>query len=355
MMLLNPGTSCRNEANLKIIRTVMRYPLATKVLIAVGILTGASTLFAQTTIFDDTFGAGNGDSTQSAAPADPTATSTAYEYFQQGGNPTAPTFPSAGDYHVAGRSTTSSISENEALFTSSPITLATAGDYLDLAITFTDTTQIYTAGGTINIGMFNSGGSKPAQGTRLDAAGEGTGGAVGWIGYVGRIGDTGAASQIYTRPAQGAGTANVNQSQDVLFNGASGSSTFNNPSGSTVGSSGAMFGAGLIQGDVYTLQLRYTVAANGGLTILDSLYNGTTDTGTAIYSQTDSTSATALEYSYDALAFGWRYNGTSSANVADFNQILVTDDIQATPEPTTLALGSAGLGLLGLFRFRRRS
>src|ERR1039457_6952922 len=238
-------------------------------------LTSPLTITAQTTVFNDTFGTGN-DTVQSATPQAPTANSTAFEYFQQGGNPTTPTVNS-GDLHLAGRTTSSSISEAEALFTATPVALTTVGNSIDLTVVFTDTQNIWPSGtpSTVNIGLFNSGGSSPAQGIRLDSTGEGTGGAVGWIGYAGRISGTNASS-LYTRPAQGAGLTNPNQSQDALFNGASGSSTFNNPAGTALSGMGFTGGTnqylgGLTGGSTYTLDYQISLSAAGSLTISNVL------------------------------------------------------------------------------------
>lgn len=308
---------------------------------------------AQTTVFNDTFGSGS--TAQSASPASPTANSTAYEYFQQGGTPATPTL-AAGDMHLAGRTTSSSISEVEALFTTTPVTLATVGDWIDLTVVFTDTQNIFPAGSasTLNIGLYNSGGVSPHQGVRLDSTSAETGGAQGWIGYVGRIHGT-SASSIYTRPAQ---TANgtTSQVQDLLFNGASGSSAYNNPTGATVGS-GTAFSAGMTAGSVYTLQFQIALSDVGTLTISNALYSGgAVDAGNLLIGNIATTAAANyLTNSFDGLAMGWRFNSTSAANSIDVSSISVVDSVQAVPEPGTLALlGMGAVFAVGGFRRSRK-
>jgi hypothetical protein len=312
---------------------------------------------AQTTVFNDTFGTGN-DTVQGTAVA-PTASSTSFEYFQQGGTPATPTI-AANDLHLAGRTTTSSISEVQALFTTAPVTLATVGDYIDLTIVFTDTQNIFPAGSasTLNIGLYNSGGTSPATGARLDSTGEGTGGAVGWTGYNARIGGTGSSSPIFTRAPQGPGLTNPNQSQDVLFNGASGSSTYSNPAGTNVmmgTPSSQTFAAGLTAATTYTLDYQILLSAANTLTISNAIYSGNAaNPANILFSEIGTTNSVGgLVLSYDALALGWRFNSTSAANSIDISSINVSDLIQTAPEPGTLAVLGGGALVMVLIRRRR--
>jgi hypothetical protein len=321
-------------------------------------LTAPLAVMASTTVFNDTFTTGN-DTAQSATPQDPTANSTAFEYFQQGGAPATPviTVGSPGNLKLAGRTTSSSISEVQALFTTTPVKLATVGDFIELTVVFTDTQNIFPAGSasTLNIGLFNSGGSKPTKGVRLDASGSGTGGAVGWNGYVARIGGTGGgASSLYTRAPQGPGVTNPNQSQDVLFNGASSSSSYNNPAGTVLGT-GTQFGAGLTVGSIYTMDYQVQLSSAGTLTLSSALYSGgSVDGANLLFSENGAaTGVTYLTDSFDAFAFGWRFNSTSAANSINVSSINVSELIQSIPEPTTLPWMACGTLLAVLFRRRQ--
>src|ERR1041385_1123180 len=112
---------------------------------------------AQNTVFDDTFNAG---STLNSAPSLPTANSTSY----QAGSGVAGSSSSigSGDLHLGLPSSTSALAEFQAIFSGAPISLGTIGDYLDLSITFTGTGILNeSAGSTLNIGLFNSGGVAP--------------------------------------------------------------------------------------------------------------------------------------------------------------------------------------------------
>ena len=324
-----------------------RSNLILPILAAAGILGIASqSVFAQTTVFSDTFGNG---STVQTTPSIPTANSTTYQWFQQGANPTTPTII-AGDLHLQGRTTASSIAEVQAQFTTTPVTLQNVGDSLNFTVAFTDTQSILPSGtaSTLNIGLFNSHGSAPVTGVRLDSSGSGTGGAIGWNGYVARIsGATSPTSSIFTRPPQ-TGDGSTNKFQDVLFNGASSGSTFNNPSGTTVATSGGTFTAGLTQGSAYTLSYTITMSAAGTLTITDVLSDSLNN---VLISQTGSTSS-SIETSYDSFGFGWRYNSGSAANSADVSSFTVTENLGAVPEPSVFAL--AGLGAVALMRRRFR-
>ena len=326
-----------------------RSNLILPILAATGILGIASqSVVAQTTIFSDSFGNG---STVQAAPTAPTASSTTYEFFQQGATPTTPTIAS-GDLHLAARSTQSVLVEAQALFSSSPVTLATVGDSLNLKITFTDTLSIFPSGSasTLNIGLYNSHGSAPVSGVRLDTSTVSSGGAIGWTGYVGRIGGTGGAnSAIFTRPAQGPSN-NSNQEQDVLFNGASGSGSYTNPTGMLVATTGGQLAGGLNQSSSYTLSYTITLTAPGTLTITNNLFDNTG--GTSLITQIGTTS-TSPETTFDALGFGWRYNlAPGAASSVDVNSITVSDTIAGVPEPSVFAL--AGLGAAGFLRRRFR-
>lgn len=327
-----------------------RFSMTPSLLLASGLTLGLPAASFGGVIFNDTFTSGN-DIIQSTAQA-PTGNSSSFEYFQQGGTPATPTISDSG-LHLVGRTTSSSITEVQALFASSPLTLSSVGDYVDLTFTFANTQNIFPASSasTLNIGLYNSGGVLPNVGSRLDSTTYTSGGgAQNWNGYVARIGGTGGSpSSIFTRDPQ---TLNgtTSQNQDLLFNGASGSSAYKDPTGTLVATTGGQFDAGLTEGSTYTLNYRITLSAADTLTIENALYSGdSVDTGSLLLSQSGTTSSD-IETTYDGLAFGWRYNSTSAASSVDVSSISVITNV---PEPSTFAL--IGMGMLGLLGIRRRA
>jgi hypothetical protein len=160
---------------------------------------------------------------------------------------------------------------------------------------------------------------------------------------------------------QGAGLTNPNQSQDVLFNGASGSSTFNNPTGTALSGMGFAGGTnqylgGLTGGSTYTLDYQISLSTAGSLTISNVLYSGgSVNPANILYSEIGVASgATFSTNSFDALALGWRYNSTSASSSIDVSSININDLIQTVPEPDTVALLGGG-ALVAVFLRRRQS
>lgn len=156
------------------------------------------------TVFSDTFGSG---STINGTPTAPTANSAAYQNWSQGANP-ANFSIGPGALHFEGRTTTSVFAEVQAQFASTPVALATVGDYVDLNLVFTDSLNVLLAGqnasSQLTIGLYNSGGVLPLTGARLDGNAFATGGAAGYLGYIGRLFLNGNAN-IITRPVQSGG------------------------------------------------------------------------------------------------------------------------------------------------------
>ena len=223
-------------------------------------------------------------------------------------------------------------------------------------MTFTDTGEfLTTANGTLNAGLYNSGGIGPLAGgvnnensANTDHA---TGGVQNWVGYVGQI--TTNHSYINLRTAQ---TGTGNNNQDLVFGGvgavASTTKGYNNPA-SSLGNNTST-GTFLTQNGQYTMVLTYELTGANTLVITNSLYSGTDTSGTQLSEFDDTASgANFLTNSFDGFGFGFYANKTQNSAI-DVNQIVVTDSIQAVPEPSTFAL--AGLGLLVLTqRFRRKA
>ena len=301
------------------------------------------------TVFSDTFGSG---STINGTPTAPTVNSAAYQNWAQGANPANYSIAS-GALHFEARNTSSVFAEVQAQFASTPVTLTTAGDYINLTLVFTDTLNVLLSGqnasSQVDIGLYNSGGVLPLTGSRLDTTSAISGGTAGWTGYIGRLFLNGNANVI-TRPAQLG--AMVNTNQDLLFNNA-GSGAFKDPSATQIGVTTATgFTSGLTQGSQYTLNYKLTLTSATTMDITESLF----DSGNNLLATQTATAsgATLLTTSLDGLAFGWRRTATAAASSVDVNSILVTDYIQAVPEPSSTMLFCGGIGLLTLVRRFRR-
>jgi len=304
---------------------------------------------AQTTIFDDTFGG----STLNTASGFNSSTAGNYDVVSTKAMTAASI--SSGDLNLNIGASSGNGYQIQALFASSPVTLTTVGDYIQLLVTFTDTGGVLaTNGATLVAGMYKSGGVGPLTGGVSDETtssnDHATGGAQGWIGYAAQIATN--HSYILTRSAQTSGTFNNNQ--DVLFGNGAGSvnsSTkgYASPNATLLGNNnGSTF---LTLGSQYTMALTYTLTGANTLAIETSLYTGV-GTGGAQKSDFTATDSSASNESFDALATGL-YLNKNGLSTLDFNQIEVNDLIQQVPEPSVFAL--AGLGLIALAqRLRRR-
>jgi fibronectin-binding autotransporter adhesin len=325
-------------------KTNMKYNLTMyqRLLPIVGVLlmlTASPAAMAQQTVFYDTFGSStiNGGPTTNMIPGGtPTASFTSYE-IGSGKNATPTTnFPGHLLLTLAAN-TTSGNSEAQALFTRFPVTLATNGDYIELDVTFVDTTNIESglAGNTTGplIGLYNSGGVPPLAGTLLWNGGFGsattasTGGTVNWLGYVAgmfRGLSTSTAWTIAGRPAQT--TAN-NTDQQLLYGAQSVGSTSANP--------GTFPFPNLTVGSPYTAQLRITLSAAGTLTVSNAMFAGTDTTGTIVWTNKATyTGANFLTTNFDGLAVGDREGASAGPGVTnDFTSIKVIASLAAQAGP----------------------
>jgi hypothetical protein len=320
----------------------------------------------QTTIFQDTFGSSTLNPT-AASPGTLNATTTAYQIAS---SKNASASGIAGNVFTLAQSASSSgYTEAQALFTAAPVSLATAGDYIKLYYTFTDTANVFNGnsgnGFSIGVGLFNSGGSAPTNGTLLwnttgvnGLASTGTsavnGGTKNWLGYNANVAysaSSGQGSTILTRGAQ-SGADNRNQGIGD-GSGYSGNSTIKSLSG-VVGQ------PTLTIGNIYTLA--FTITYLGGVTNLinETLYNGAGTSG-SIYSSggfTASLSATntpaqGLTDTFDGMVISLRGATSSGAPNIPISDITVIDSIQPVPEPSSVALAVlGGAGLLALLRRR---
>jgi hypothetical protein len=183
---------------------------------------------AQTTVFQDTFSSGSTLNPTTAVV--PTANSTAYEIAAT--KVSTNSGISGGKLTLQLPATTSGYTEAQAQFTSSPLTLSSSGQYVEVYATFTDTTNLFN-GSAVNqasftTGLYNSGGVALTDGANLWSSGLNatsstfeSGNAAGWVGNSGQIAysdSTSVISALYARPAQ-AGTTNFDQ--ELAYQGGS--------------------------------------------------------------------------------------------------------------------------------------
>ena len=310
-------------------------------------------LFSQSasavTVFSDTFNAG---STLNAAPTAPTATSTSYEF---GAGNTSGAFSSInpGDLSLALGNTTTVLGEIEARFGASPVTLATIGDFIDLQITWVATSNVFSGAATtatqVALGLYNSGGSNPQQGTVLyNSTTSPTGGAKSWEGYAGNA-FQGSNSIVFARPQQTSATSA--QNQELLFNAASGSQAYNSPQGGQLTGASKATTISETQGSTNTSEFRITLTGVSSLAVSNMMYNGAGTGGTIVFAENGTTNGVS-DFTFDGLAFGYRFSGTQSNSAIDVQSITITTNV---PEPSTFALAGAGLGIMLMMIRRRRS
>jgi len=342
-----------NKSTLILAACVLGTPLAVK---------------AQTTVFSDNFGNGSTFNGTSTPGGTPTASSTSYDLSS---SKTAVVSMTSGALNLGlSAGTTSGFWEAQAVFTGSPVTLQSVGDYIDLTYTFTDTANLLAGGSSsyVMTGLYGSGGNLPVAGTSgvsgnavtlntTAGSPNATGNAANWQGYVGRFAGSGGSSENYTRPLQnGSGTTSANQEVLLGSGTGSGSGTYVNPSGSQVGSTVASTLA-LTTGSQYTIDYLITLDTGGLLTLSDNLYSGAAvnpvDLLSSVSETTTSGQVSTNTTSFDSLAIGARNSGTSLNPQMQINQITVTESIQSVPEPATLALAGLG-GSFMLFLSQRR-
>ena len=278
------------------------------------------------TVFNDTFGSG---STLNQAPTTPTTHSTSYEFgvgIVPSPTNTGYSSISTNDLSLTLPSTTSVLGEIQARFSSLPVTLVTPGDYVNLMVTFVDTANILSgsagSNSTLNIGLYNSGGSDPQQGPITFASTTNpTGGAQNWQGYVGRFIYVGT-SELFTRPAQTNATSA--QNQELLFNGASTDQSFNGPKGFIFGTQQGGPPKSLTNLSTYTMNFRTTRNGVSGITVSNALFYSASTNGTQMFGL-GATTNSVLTTQLDGLAVGWRYLGLTPTNsTMDIQSITVT-------------------------------
>jgi hypothetical protein len=262
----------------------------------------------------------------SATPAAPTSSSTAYHLFSSKSWSPAPTI-AANDLKFGIAPTTSGHIEAQALFAATPVALTTVGDFIELTIVFTNTTGLFTQAGHVGFGLYNSGGAAPIAGGMNGNAVSGTtgitGGAQGWQGYVSQIAFSGGTHRIVTRPTQ---TITTGNNQDLITDG---SGTQSYPNDVQLAGSASTFTQAAAQ---LTGSFRITLTAANTFQIDSALYSGADINGTLLLNQTAAASgANFLTNSFDALAIGWRATANTTATLINIKSITVNSSLPGGP------------------------
>jgi hypothetical protein len=307
-------------------------------ILAVGVMAAVAFCTARShgaVAFSDTFGSSTKDA---AMPAPPTASSTNYSLVAS--KNTAASTIGAGSLKLHIAPTGSGLAEIQALFSSTPLSLAADGDYVELRATFVPTGILYIASNaSLNMGLFNSHGTTPVTGGQMNngqlgsAAGQdafATGFAAGWEGYATRV--QGTSARVYTRPIQ---DDLFNESQDLLFSD-SGGGAFDNPVGVTL-SPNLGTGVTFVNGSTYTYTFKLTLTG-AALDIAQNIYEGADTTGTNVLSHTTTSSASTPTTAFDGFAIGFRGISNAAPDNApehslNFSLIEVSTNLPVAPAP----------------------
>ncbi len=285
------------------------------------------------TFFADTFST---STLTNATPSAPTATSTSYELIStKAWNPPPSIAPGHLIFGIT--NTTAGTIEVQGLFASPAVALVSAGDYIQLSVTFTDTQGLLIQTTPLGFGMYNAGGVAPIGGglnatattPNTDAA---IGGAQNWKGYVAVIGYTGGNSGFYIRTNQ---LATANNDQDLVTIGSS-SKSYYYPKGVVVGAVSTTPSVTLTVGGQYTEILKYTLTPTNTLQLDSRLYTGPDNTGTLLSTMTATTGTNLLSTVFDGLAFGWYANQNVTNTLIDVNSITISGAVTVLTGPPTI-------------------
>lgn len=341
-LIFNPSNQLKSFMKLKLIPGIS---------IALFLTTIAG--LSQTIFFDDNFGNGSTLNGLSVPGGTPTASFTSYDLASSKIATNSTIAPGLLSCKLS-TSTSSGYWEAQALFTTNPVQLVEAGDYVDLAIVFTNSQNALLTSNAcpIWIGLYNSGAAPgtmnpPVPGNLVSNGLNTTSGSVYatgncelWQGYIGQC-YSNAASQILTRPVQnGSGTTSANQ--ELLGNSVSGG-TFNNPKGSALVTSGAQTFY-LPANNASTVDLRITLdpAGSGDLIISNAVYIGTGTGSTPVFTNSVKT-ANILAKAFDGLAFG-AFNHAGSFNPQmDVSSITVSGQSSGITNPPTITTQPASV------------
>jgi hypothetical protein len=295
---------------------------------------------AQTTVLSDTFGS---DTLNPASYVNPTSTSTTWDTT---GNKTTTTSSISAGNLIQGTVSTGSVTEADALFTTSPITLGSSGQYVQVQYTFTGTSLSASAGYTL-VGLFDSNGSKPLTGlTNYATVGGFAGGVTGWTGYNGGLAVASGSSsdKVYARPTQAVATYN----QDLLYGGLG--TAYGSPV--QVGTSNSTKPA-LADSTQYTVTYKVAYTSPTADTVTYNIYSGVGTGGTDLLTGTEIQSSGNVTTVFDGVSVGF-YNKSAASTSIDIQDVIVTTNVSIVPEPATYALLLGVFGL-GIAAYRRRS
>jgi hypothetical protein len=256
----------------------------------------------ETTVFSTTFGS---DTIHSASPAiTPTATNW---HVMSSKNATGSSVGGASGLDLTMTTTSSGVIDSPALFSGTPVAIPNLGERLRLRMTL-QTTNVRALG----IGLFHSAASSPystLDNGQLSGASstEATGGTQVWNGYRCHLDQAlgaGPTLAIEGRPTQ-PGTTNASQS--VIAPGTSSSAPTIVPLAKTIAS-----GFSWNDGSTYTLTFSVVRGEADALDLHATVHSGADTTASPLAETHAVTTETALAYSFDALAVGFRNRDSGS-------------------------------------------
>jgi uncharacterized repeat protein (TIGR01451 family) len=297
--------------------------LATAMLLAVVAYQAKATVF-----FSDTFTSGS--TLNSLTPANPTATSTAYQVASAKAWTQTNISPNQLRFGIA--NSTGGHVQLQALFSTNAKALVLPGDFVQLTIVFTNFSGLLTEAGQLGFGLYNSEQVKPLAGGCNGTVATSTtlsGGAQGWQGYVAQINYTGANSRIMTRPTQSAVTTGNNQ--DLISSG-SGNYSYTGPA--TVGATSPST-VSLKAGQVCTNVLTITYVADLSVAITNVL---SSTNGVLANFGGVAVDSTFVAGGFDGLAIGYYDKSNPNSNTIDIASIEVTGSVTAITAPPIITL-----------------
>jgi hypothetical protein len=286
---------------------------------------------AQTTIYSDTF---TSDGSLSQPPWYNLNNTSAASFAL---NPTA----GQGLALTVTSGSTGKVNEMFAEFSSSPVSLTGAGQYIQLVVNFNSPSGMAADTGGLLVGLYNNStvNSTNEQGSGVGGSsgtGGETSGSTGYFGIMGYNTSAGTSTKFFAR--NGSAT-DVNELGYYSTQSGTGATT-------QLGSSAASGNANLALNVNYTLTYTITREASG------NQVNAVISNGSTILDNWTENDTSGLYDNFNELDFG-DYGKAGAVDINILNESVITG-VASVPEPSTLALASFGLGLTFLARFRRR-